>query len=196
MSEQHKVILASASPRRSELLKLAEIKYDICLKNVDETIPEGTEPGLAAELTATKKASAVAEINEDAIVIGADTIVVLDGKILGKPKDKDDAYYMLRSLSGREHEVITGVCLMLNRKATTFHCVSKVKFYSLSEEEIRHYILSGEPMDKAGSYGIQGKGCVLVESIEGDYFNIVGLPISRVVREIRKLQNASSAKEK
>lgn len=189
MSDQRKVILASSSPRRSELLKLAEVKYDICLKNVDETVPDGMEPGKAAEFTATKKASAVAEINDDAIVIGADTIVVLDGKILGKPKDKDDAYYMLRSLSGREHEVITGVCLMLNKHATTFHCVSKVKFYDLSEEEIRHYILSGEPMDKAGSYGIQGKGCVLVESIEGDYFNIVGLPVSRVVREIKKLQN-------
>lgn len=185
-----KIILASASPRRRELLSLAEIKFDLCIKNVDETIPEGMSPEQAAEHTAMKKAMAVAAVNEEAIVLGADTIVVLDGEILAKPKDKEDAYAMLRKLSGREHQVITGVCLALGKQKNVFHCVSTVKFYELSETEIRHYVLTGEPMDKAGAYGIQGKGCTLVEHIEGDYFNIVGLPVSRVVREIKKMEKS------
>lgn len=184
-----KVILASSSPRRRELMSQAEIKYDICIKNVDETIPEGTEPGKAAETTAMKKATAVAQVNEDAIVVGADTIVVFQDKILGKPKDKEDAVRMLKMLSGKEHKVITGVCLVHNKKAECFHSESTVKFYELTDEEIKHYVATGEPMDKAGAYGIQGKGCVLVEKIEGDYFNIVGLPISRVAREIRRIQS-------
>lgn len=182
-----KIILASSSPRRRELMNLAELKYDICIRNVDETIPEGIAPEEAAEITARKKAIAVAEINNDAIVVGADTIVVYNGKIMGKPADKEDAKSMLRMLSGKEHEVITGVCLVLNKKCNMFHCVSKVKFHNLTEEEINHYVACGEPMDKAGAYGIQGKGCVLVEKIEGDYFNIVGLPVSRLVREIKKM---------
>ena len=187
-----KIILASSSPRRRELMAQAELKFDVCIKNVDETIPEGMNPADAVEMTASKKAMAVAQINEDAIVVGADTVVVYNDKILGKPKDKEDACRMLRMLSGREHEVITGVCLMHNKKSQTFHCVSKVKFYDLTDEQIKHYVACGEPMDKAGAYGIQGKGCVLVEKIEGDYFNIVGLPIARVVREIRRIE----AKEK
>ncbi len=185
-----KIILASASPRRRELLSLAEIKFDLCIKNVDETIPAGMSPAQAAEHTAMKKAMAVSLINDEAIVLGADTIVVLDGEILGKPKDKDDAYAMLRKLSGKEHEVITGVCLAVGKQKTVFHSVSKVKFYELSETEIRHYVLTGEPMDKAGAYGIQGRGCTLVEKIEGDYFNIVGLPVARVAREIKKLEKS------
>lgn len=182
------VILASSSPRRRELMTLAEIKYDVCIKNVDETVPAGTLPEDAAKMTARKKAVAVAQVNENAIVVGADTIVVYNNQIIGKPKDKNDAMRILRMLSGREHEVITGVCLVHNKKIDTFHCTSKVKFYDLTEEEIKHYVAGGEPMDKAGAYGIQGKGCVFVEKIEGDYFNIVGLPISRVAREIKKIQ--------
>ena len=106
-----------------------------------------------------------------------------------KPKDKDDAFNMLKKLSGREHEVITGVCLAYNGKYETFHCVSKVRFYPLTDEEIRHYVASGEPLDKAGAYGIQGKGMMLVESIEGDFYNIVGLPVALVVRKIKELEN-------
>ncbi|MCQ2476489.1 MAG: Maf family protein [Clostridia bacterium] len=183
-----KIILASSSPRRRDLLANAELKFDVCIKNVDETLPEGLAPAEAVEYIAKKKALAISAIAEDAIVIGADTVVVLDGKVMGKPKDKEHACQMLSALSGKEHEVITGVCLAYDDKAETFHCVSKVKFWELSDEEIKHYVTSGEPMDKAGAYGIQGKGSVLVERIEGDYFNIVGLPVSRVVREIRRIQ--------
>lgn len=185
---QSKIILASSSPRRRELLSKAEIKFDICIKSVDETVPAGMSAAQGAEHTAAVKAMAVSFMNSDAIVIGADTIVVLDGEILGKPKDKDDAFAMLKRLSGREHEVITGVCLACGEKYETFHCSTRVKFYELTDEEIRHYIASGEPMDKAGAYGIQGKGMMLVESIDGDYYNVVGLPIALVVRKIKDLE--------
>ena len=184
---QAKIILASSSPRRRELLSRAELKFDICIKSVDETVPAGMSPAEGAEHTAAVKAMAVAFMNTEAVVIGADTIVVLDGEVLGKPKDKDDAADMLRKLSGREHEVITGVCLAYRGGYETFHCSSKVKFYNLTDEEIRHYVASGEPMDKAGAYGIQGKGMMLVESINGDYFNIVGLPVAMTVRKIKEL---------
>jgi len=186
-----KIILASSSPRRRELLTNAEVKFDICIKNTDETVPEGLTPAEGAEYTARKKAEAISGVDSDAIILGADTVVVIDGKVLGKPKDKEDACNMLRTLSGRVHEVITGVCLISDGCCETFHSVSKVKFYELSDAEINHYVASGEPMDKAGAYGIQGKGCVLVESIEGDFFNIVGLPVARVVREIKKIQKNS-----
>lgn len=183
-----KIILASASPRRKELLQTAGIEFEICVSDADESIPEGTLPVDAAKMTATKKALAVAESHKDDTVIGADTIVVANGKILGKPKDTADAEAMLRELSGIEHEVITGVCIVNDGKTNAFEQISKVKFYELTADEIKSYVATGEPMDKAGSYGIQGKGCVLVEKIEGDYFNIVGLPVAKVVREIRKLK--------
>lgn len=192
----NKIILASGSPRRRELLQLAEVKFDVCLKSVDESVPEGTEPCLAAEMTAKKKATEVAFTCSDTIVLGADTIVVLDGHIMGKPADKEDAVQMLKTLSGREHTVITGVCLAYNGHTVTFHEESKVRFFDLTDEEIRHYVSTGEPLDKAGAYGIQGKGCVLVEKIEGDYYNIVGLPVARVVREIHKLEKQFNITEK
>lgn len=179
-----KIILASSSPRRKELLTTAGIEFEIHVKEVDETVPEGTPPEEAAKMTAAKKAAAVAEDFTDCVVIGADTIVVANGKILGKPKDKADAQSMLRMLSGDEHEVITGVCIIKNGKSETFAKISKVKFYDLTDEEISAYVATGEPMDKAGSYGIQGLGCRLVESIEGDYFNIVGLPVAEVCRKL------------
>ncbi len=182
-----KIILASASPRRKELLETAGAEFEILVADVDETVPEGTLPEEAAVMTAEKKALAVAEKNADSIVIGADTIVVAGDKILGKPKDKADACEMLRMLSGVEHKVITGVCIACGSKKTTFAQISKVKFYDLTDVEIEAYVATNEPMDKAGAYGIQGKGCVLVEKIEGDYFNIVGLPVARVMREIGKL---------
>ncbi|MBR5112959.1 MAG: septum formation inhibitor Maf [Clostridia bacterium] len=184
---QAKIILASSSPRRRELLSKAEVKFDICIKSVDETVPEGMSPAEGAEHTAAVKAMAVAFMNTEAVVIGADTIVVLGDEILGKPKDKADAADMLKKLSGQEHEVITGVCLAYKGKYETFHCSSKVKFYELTDDEIRHYVASGEPMDKAGAYGIQGKGMMLVESINGDYCNIVGLPVALTVRRIKEL---------
>ncbi len=182
-----KIILASSSPRRKELLTTAGVEFEIHVKEVDETIPEGTLPAEAAKMTATKKAAAVAEDFADCVVIGADTIVVANGKILGKPKDEADAKAMLSMLSGIEHEVITGVCIIRNGNPETFAQISKVKFYNLTEEEISAYVATKEPMDKAGAYGIQGLGCKLVERIEGDYFNIVGLPVAEVCRRIQKL---------
>lgn len=183
-----KIILASASPRRKELLSTAGLEFEVCVKDVDETVPEGTLPADAAEMTAAKKALASAAEHPDDIVIGADTIVVAGGKILGKPHSKEDAAGMLRMLSGREHTVITGVCIACEGKTEIFHKESKVSFYQLTENEIADYVATGEPMDKAGAYGIQGKGSVLVEKIEGDYFNIVGLPVASTVRAIRKFQ--------
>ncbi len=183
----NKIILASASPRRKELLETAGAEFEIIVADVDETIPDGTKPEEAAVMTAEKKALAVAENHKDRIVIGADTIVVSEEKILGKPADKADACRMLSMLSGVEHKVITGVCLVCGDKKITFAQVSKVKFYDLTDDEINTYVETGEPMDKAGAYGIQGNGCVLVEKIEGDYFNIVGLPVARVMKEIGKL---------
>ncbi|MBQ2848206.1 MAG: septum formation inhibitor Maf [Clostridia bacterium] len=181
-----KIILASSSPRRKELMATAGLDFEIKVKDVDESIPDGTPPIDAAKMTAKKKALAVADDFSDCIVIGADTIVVAGDKILGKPADKADACSMLRMLSGIEHEVITGVCIACGEKTENFATVSKVKFYDLTDEEIESYVATGEPMDKAGSYGIQGRGCTLVEKIEGDYFNIVGLPVAELVRKIRE----------
>lgn len=182
-----KIILASASPRRKELLTTAGVEFEVLVSEADETVPEGTAPKDAAIMTAEKKALAVAE-GCDGTVIGADTIVVIDGKILGKPKDEADAADMLRTLSGREHEVITGVCITDGEKTEKFAQVSRVSFYALTEDEIAAYVATKEPMDKAGSYGIQGRGCVLVESIEGDYFNIVGLPVAATVRALKNFE--------
>lgn len=183
-----KIILASASPRRKELLTTAGVEFEVLVSEADETVPEGTAPKDAAIMTAEKKALAVAENSRDSVVIGADTIVVIDGKILGKPKDEADAADMLRTLSGREHDVITGVCITDGEKTEKFAQVSRVRFYALIEDEITAYVATKEPMDKAGSYGIQGRGCVLVESIEGDYFNIVGLPVAATVRALKNFE--------
>lgn len=180
-----KIILASSSPRRRELMTTAGLEFEIIVKDVDESIPEGTAPVDAAKMTAKKKALAVANEHPDSIVIGADTIVVAGEKILGKPADKADACAMLRMLSGVEHEVITGVCIVCGEKIENFAQVSRVKFYDLTDEEIEAYVATNEPMDKAGAYGIQGRGCTLVEKIEGDYFNIVGLPVAELNRKIK-----------
>lgn len=182
-----KIILASSSPRRRELLTTAGLEFEIIVREVDESIPEGTLPVDAARMTAKKKALAVAKDYAGCIVIGADTIVVAGDKILGKPADKADACRMLRMLSGVEHEVITGVCIVCGNEIDNFAVTSKVKFYDLTDEEIEAYVATGEPKDKAGSYGIQGRGCTLVERIEGDYFNIVGLPVAEVARKINNL---------
>ena len=180
-----RIILASSSPRRKELMTTAGLEFDIIVKDVDESIPDGTAPIDAAKMTAKKKALAVAVEHSDCIVIGADTIVVAGGKILGKPADKADACAMLKMISGIEHEVVTGVCITYGEKTENFASVSKVKFYELTDEEIEAYVATNEPMDKAGAYGIQGRGCTLVEKIEGDYFNIVGLPVAELNRKLK-----------
>lgn len=178
-----KIVLASKSPRRSEILKNAGIDFTVRVADADETIPDGTKPQDAVVFLAARKAMAV-ERAEDELVLGADTVVVLDNKVLGKPKDREDAYNMLRSLSGRVHSVFTGVCAIGNGVSVTFAEETKVEFLPLTDKEIFNYIDSNEPYDKAGAYGIQGLASKFVRGIEGDYFNVVGLPISRIYEKI------------
>lgn len=182
------IILASGSPRRRELLALAGIEYKVIPSECDETLPHNISPGEAVMLLAQRKAEDVFNKHEDALIIGADTVVALDGKILGKPKDRENAKEMLLALSGKTHEVYTGVALISKSKKEIFFCRSLVEFYPLTEKEIDNYIKTGEPMDKAGAYGIQGKGFFLVKGISGDYNNIVGLPLSETVRRLKKFK--------
>lgn len=181
-----KLVLASASPRRREILNNLGYDFTVRPSNAEEIIDENQTPAETVESLASQKAQSVAlSAADDEIVLGADTVVVYDGKILGKPRDKKDAENMLHMLSGKTHEVYTGVCLAdRNGVLNCFSVCTKVKFYPLSDDEITRYIDSGEPMDKAGSYGIQGKGCYLIEGIEGDYFNVVGLPAARTARAL------------
>lgn len=180
-----KIILASASPRRKELLSLAGIDFVVKVADVDEVIDPSLTPDGVVMSLAKQKAQAVASENPDSLVIGADTVVVLDGKILGKPKSEENAVELLTMLSGRVHTVYTGVVLIKNEKVKTFCEATQVEFYPLTDEEIKAYVATKEPMDKAGAYGIQGKGCILIRKIDGDYFNVVGLPVSAVYRELR-----------
>lgn len=181
-------VLASASPRRKELLGRLGISFDILVSHADESVPEGTLPADAAVMTAEKKAKAVAALRPDACVIGADTIVVLGSTVMGKPADEADAVRMLTALSGRTHQVMTGVAVVYGGKTRTFVQVTDVTFYPLSEAEIKAYVASGEPMDKAGAYGIQGLGCTLVKGICGDYFNVVGLPVAELNRVLKEIE--------
>lgn len=182
-----KLVLASKSPRRSEILKNAGIDFVVRVADADESITEGTKPEDAVVILAARKAMAV-ERAENEIVLGADTIVVLDNKILGKPKDRENAFDMLRSLSGRAHSVFTGVCAIGDKGSITFAEETKVEFYPLTDEEINDYIDSGDCYDKAGSYGIQGLASKFIRGINGDYFNVVGLPISSIYEKILKNQ--------
>lgn len=183
------IILASQSPRRKEILSLLEIPFKIMVSDADETVEEGLPPYFIAESLSLKKAAAVAKnIDADAIVIGADTIVVADGKILGKPKDAEDASLMLSALSGKWHEVISGVTVIhtTSAKSESFYVATKVKFCELSPEEIADYVATGDSCDKAGAYGIQGVASKFVEEIHGDYFNVVGLPLSKLYQVLKK----------
>ncbi len=177
------IILASKSPRRKELLSFITTDFTVKSADVDETLPQGITPDKAVEYLSRIKAEPLK--NENDIVIGADTVVALDGKILGKPRDEADAFATLRMLSGKEHSVFTGVSVIKGEKIETFSVQTKVKMFELTDEEIEEYIATAEPFDKAGSYGIQGKGSLLVEKIDGDYFNVVGLPISRLNRVLK-----------
>lgn len=182
-----KLVLASKSPRRREILKNAGIDFTVRVADADETIPDGTKPEDAVVFLAARKAMAV-ERKDDEVVLGADTVVVLDDKILGKPKDKDDAFNMIKMLSGRVHSVFTGVCAIGDGISLTFAEETKVEFYPLSDNEIYDYINTNEPYDKAGAYGIQGLASKFIRGIEGDYFNVVGLPVSSVYKKIIEKQ--------
>ena len=179
------IILASASPRRSELMTLAGFEFDVICADIDELVPENALPQEVVMSLALQKAQAVAKDHGKSAVVGSDTVVALDGKILGKPHSEKEAVEMLRSLSGRTHKVYTGVAIVCGDKVTSFFDETEVEFYPLTDEEIFDYVATGEPMDKAGAYGIQGRGAVLVKRINGDYFNVMGLPISKVYRELK-----------
>lgn len=172
------LILASKSPRRRELLSLITTDFEIKSADVDETLPEGISPQEA--VLHLSKIKAEPFNNGIDTIIGADTVVAVDGKILGKPADRQQAAEMLKSLSGKYHSVFTGVTVIKPEQSVTFSVETKVKFFDLTDDEICSYIATGECDDKAGAYGIQGKGSLLVEKIDGDYFNVVGLPISKL----------------
>lgn len=182
-----KLILSSNSPRRKELLAGLDIPFKVrVIKGIDESFPNDLPTDEIAEFVSKKKAAAYA-VAEDEIVITADTIVVLDGEVLGKPRDLDDAAAMLRRLSGRTHRVITGVTLKNQVKQTSFSVVSEVTFKSLSNDEISYYVHRYQPLDKAGAYGIQEWiGYVGVTSLSGSYFNVVGFPVQRIYEVLRK----------
>jgi septum formation protein len=180
-----KVVLASSSPRRSELLNLIGIAHEVRPANLDESMRPRETPRRHAERLARDKASAVAMRDPDLITIAADTIVVIDRKVLGKPADKEEAARMLAMLSGKEHTVITAVAVSRGKKLRSAIEEVKVKFRRLREDEIEAYIATGEPMDKAGAYGIQGYGATIVERVEGDYFAVMGLPLVRLIGLMR-----------
>lgn len=183
----NKVILASASPRRQELIKLIFNKVEILPADCDETLPQGIGAREAVEYLSKIKNEAASQLTEkENLVISADTVVAVDEKILGKPVDMDDARRMISLLSGKVHQVYTGVTLSLKGKIKTFSEKTNVEFFNLTTEEIEEYINTSEPYDKAGAYGIQGKAGLLVKGINGDYYNVVGFPVARLKREIQE----------
>jgi septum formation protein len=189
------LVLASASPRRQELLRNAGIKFAVQPANINEAPRSGESPRDCAERLAREKALAVFQNQPQNFVLGADTIVVVDDMFLGKPNDGKDAARMLRLLSGRTHTVITGICLVspvadrgsrTDRESNTASEITQVSMSRISDDEIRDYVATGEPMDKAGAYAIQGQASRWILRIDGDYSNVVGLPVSRVYAMLRE----------
>lgn len=188
--DKYRVILASNSPRRKELLSGLDIKYEVkTLPGIEETYPETLKSVEIPLYIAREKAKAYQELmQEEELIITADTIVWVNGTVLGKPRDEKEACEMLRLLSGKVHEVITGVCLTTKTLQKVFSTVTQVTFAELTEEEIHYYVERYRPMDKAGAYGIQEWiGFVAVQRIEGSYFNVMGLPVQRLYQELSKL---------
>ena len=183
-----KLILASASPRREQLLKQIGLDFEVMPSNFDESRVCTSNPTESAQQAAIEKAKAVAKKLSEGIVIGADTIVVYAGEVMGKPKDQSDAVRMLKQLSGKKHEVITGVALVNARdnREYVWSEATLVWFKKLSDMEIKKYVESGQPMDKAGAYGIQGRAAAFVEKIDGCYFNVVGLPLASLVAKLKR----------
>lgn len=182
-----RVILASSSPRRRQLLDLIGISHEVIPSDIDETLLSGELAETYCERLAREKAALIADSNPTALVVGADTIVVIDGLILGKPQDVGDAERMLGMLSGRSHTVMTAVAVSLGGKLVSGVEIVDVTFLPVDESEIRSYVATGEPMDKAGAYGIQGYGATIVRRIDGDYFAVMGLSLVRLVSLLREL---------
>jgi septum formation protein len=181
------LVLASASPRRQELISLISKDVKIVPANVNEDFSSDITAEQVPEMLAVRKAAYVAKEYPNNTVIGCDTSVIVDGEILGKPADDTDAKRMLNLLSGKTHQVITGCAIFKNGRSLSFSETTDVTFYALTEEEIEKYVSTGEPMDKAGAYGIQGYGSLLVKGICGDYFNVVGLPVGKLNKMLNKI---------
>lgn len=184
-----RIILASGSPRRRELLDQIGAKYEVRPSEADETITSTIPSEVVKELALRKGSEVAAHYEEDVVILSADTVVANNGKILGKPKDDAEAIKMIESIQGKSHEVYTGVAIIIKRnteKVVNFAVETKVKVASMSMEEIAGYIRTGEHKDKAGAYAIQGKFAPYIEGIEGDYYNVVGFPISRICKELSK----------
>ena len=179
------IILASQSPRRQELLGLMKIPYTVRVADIDETMDPDEAPFDEVARISRRKALAI-EHGDDDLVIAADTIVVCDGRVLGKPHSEIEAKQMLRSLSGRTHQVMTGVTVLRSGKLHSHTEVTDVRFRSLTDGQIDAYVATGEPMDKAGAYGIQGGAALFVEGISGDYYNVVGLPVCRLQQMLER----------
>jgi len=186
------LILASQSPRRSEILRQAGIPFVVMPAHVDETVHPGEPVEEYVRRVAEQKATAV-ETSDGDIVLSADTVVVIGGEILGKPRDRADAVRMLERLVGREHEVITGICLRRGEELLYDRSVTRVWFTPLTREEIEQYVASGEPMDKAGAYAIQGLAAKFIQRIEGSYTNVVGLPIELVTKHLPEMAARQSS---
>lgn len=180
-----KIILASNSPRRQELLKDIVVDFEIEPSDVDESVDADVKALDIPQILAVRKACDIAFRHSGCIVIGSDTVVIVNDEVLGKPKDDNDAYRMLKMLSNTEHIVCTGCAIVCDDKVRSFSVVTKVLFNDLTDNEIYEYIDSKDGADKAGAYGIQSKGKTLVKGITGDYFNVVGLPVSRLKRELK-----------
>ena len=181
-----RLILASQSPRRRELLRLFHIPFTVRSADIDETMDPNADPAAEVARVSRAKAEATPCLPED-VVIAADTIVVLEGRVLGKPADEADAAQMLTALSGREHQVMTGVTVLRDGRCWVHTEITDIRFRPLSEREIREYVATGEPMDKAGAYAIQGKCAIHIQKIDGDYNNVVGLPITRIYQELKAI---------
>ena len=175
------LILASMSPRRREILALAGFEFTVHPADIDESVPDGTPADSAVIMTAQKKAEAVLPYaSEEDVILAADTVVCLDGVIIGKPATTDEAVKTLRTLSDRTHTVYTGYCLLKGGKRISGVEATNVTFRELDDNEIADYVASGEPMDKAGAYSLQGRGCTFAKRIDGEYFNVIGLPICTI----------------
>ena len=181
-----KIILASASPRRRELLMQIGLKFEIIPSQKEEKMQGNSPAQIVMGLAMDKAEDIFRRAESDALVIGADTIVALDNVILGKPKDEADALKMLRFLQGKTHQVYTGVCMVMADKTQVFYEKTDVTMYPADEEQLTEYIRTGEPMDKAGSYAIQGRGSVFIREIHGDYNNVVGLPVAQIWQRLMR----------
>ena len=187
----HDIILASASPRRRQLLRQIGVPVTVVPSKFEENLPKTSKAEEYVSATAEGKAGDVHTQYPDSVIIAADTIVVLDGVILEKPRDVAHAHTMLRDLSGKTHSVVTAVCLMFKEQKRSFYVQTDVKFAELTDNLIAWYVETDEPLDKAGGYGIQGKGAILVEKINGCYFNVVGLPVQRLLTELQSFLSCS-----